>query len=142
MFRPLLIAALALVLALPVAATAGPGDILNRFRAQNGLPAVRHNPTLERVATAHARDMVRGNFFGHKGSNGGGVAQRAKRHGYNYCRVAENLAKGHTSAEAAMKGWISSRGHRRNMLLRDIREYALVRAPGNIWVMVLGRRGC
>ncbi|SLN47281.1 Cysteine-rich secretory protein family protein [Roseivivax jejudonensis] len=129
-------------LLLPAVVQAGPADIINQYRAQNGLPALRYDRTLEAVAKDHAVDMVRGNFFSHRGSDGSKVSTRAKRHGYNYCRVAENLAKGYGRAGDVVRGWIGSPAHRRNMLLRDVRDYAMVKAQGGVWVMVVGRRGC
>ena len=131
-----------LLLSLPLAAAAEPGEFVNTFRAQQGLPALRYSPTLEAVARDHATDMAQRGFFSHRGSDGSRLAQRAKRRGYNYCRVAENIARGHQARAAVMQGWFNSPGHRRNILLPDVREYAVVRAPGDVWVMVLGRRGC
>lgn len=119
-------------------ATAG----LNGFRAQHGLAPLRYSTALEQAARTHARDMRRNGFFAHRGSDGSGVDDRLDAVGYGWCRAAENIAKGQPSLPMVMASWRESRGHRKNMLHRDVTEFALVRETGNIWVMVLARPGC
>ncbi|MCZ0813332.1 MAG: CAP domain-containing protein [Pseudomonadota bacterium] len=115
---------------------------INGARAEAGAGAVTPSAQLKMAAEAHARDLAASGAFSHQGSDGGQVGTRVRRAGYNYCFVAENLARGQGSLEAVLKGWMGSKGHRRNMLSREAREFALVRGPGNLWVMVLGRAGC
>ncbi len=62
--------------------------------------------------------------------------------GYGFCFAAENIAKGQTSLKEVMQSWANSSGHRKNMAHRKVTEFALARANGNIWVMVLGTPGC
>ncbi|WGW03406.1 CAP domain-containing protein [Tropicibacter oceani] len=117
-------------------------QMLNGLRAEAGLGPVTPSPRLEQVAMDHAMDMARNGFFGHVGSDGSKIMQRAKRSGYDACLVAENIAKGQKSLTEVMGGWAKSPGHRKNMLLAQVTDYGLVRGPGDIWVMVLGRPGC
>jgi uncharacterized protein YkwD len=70
------------------------------------------------------------------------VGDRVRRQGYGFCFVAENIAKGQGSLERVLNGWLASPGHRRNILASQAREFGLVRGPGNLWVMVLGKPGC
>ncbi|MEL7256918.1 MAG: CAP domain-containing protein [Pseudomonadota bacterium] len=115
---------------------------LNDYRAKKNAPALGTSPQLTKAAAAHARDMARKGFFSHQGSDGSSVADRVRRQGYGYCFVAENIAKGQRDLGAVLQSWAGSKGHRRNMLSREARDFALVRGPDNIWVMVLGRPGC
>lgn len=117
-------------------------SLTNQYRAQHGLPPLRVNASLERVAELHGRDMVRHRFFSHSGSDGSDIGDRALRGGYRYCVIAENIAQGHRSASAVAKGWMKSPGHRRNMLDRTVTEIGVTRGQGNTWVMVLGSRSC
>ena len=117
-------------------------DALSRYRAANGLPPVSHAPRLAAMARAHALDLARTGRLSHTGSDGSRIDDRARRAGYRFCTLAENVARGQRSLSEVMNGWAGSRGHRANMLRRDISEAALVRAEGNVWVMVLGRSGC
>ncbi len=117
-------------------------QMLNGLRAEQGLGAVKPSPKLEKAAMAHAMDMSRKGFFSHGGSDGSNVMKRVRRTGYGPCVVAENIGKGQQSLTEIMGRWAASPGHRKNMLNRRVTEYGLVRAPGDIWVMVLGKPGC
>ncbi len=117
-------------------------DWVNSFRAARGLAPVSLSDRLTRVASTHAADMARKGYFSHTGSDKSSVGDRARRVGYGYCFIAENIAKGQRGLDAVLNGWAGSTGHRRNMLAPQAREMAVVEAPGRIWVMVLGRDGC
>ncbi|MDJ0823057.1 MAG: CAP domain-containing protein [Paracoccaceae bacterium] len=117
-------------------------QLLNGIRAEQGLPPLSPAPRLEEAAMAHALDMVENGFFAHDGTDGSTVGSRAQDQGYGWCRIAENIAQGQKSLPEVMRAWVNSPGHRRNILLSDITDYGLVRAQGDIWVLVLGRDGC
>lgn len=117
-------------------------DALNAFRTDNGRSTLQYSVMLEQAARAHAQDMAEENFFSHTGSDGSAVADRVARAGYGWCVVAENIAKGQESLTEVMAAWAGSEGHRRNMLSREVAEFALVQDEGNIWVMVLASSGC
>ncbi len=117
-------------------------QMLNGIRAEQGLGPLAPSARLEEAAMAHALDMAQNGFFDHEGSDGSDVGARLDRTGYGWCAVAENIAKGPDTPVEAMGLWVQSPPHRRNMLHADVTEYGLVRAPGNIWVLVLARDGC
>jgi uncharacterized protein YkwD len=117
-------------------------QMLNGFRAENGLGSVAPSPQLEAAAMAHALDMARKDFFDHAGSDGSDVMARARRAGYGPCVIAENIAQGQRSLTDVLGDWVNSPPHRRNLLIEGLADYGLVRAEGDIWVMVLGRDGC
>ena len=141
MFRLILSLVLAGSLALPAAAQEA-RQLLNGMRSEAGLPGLSPSNALEQAALAHANDMANKGYFSHTGSDGSKVGTRAKRQGYDHCRIAENIAYGQTSVGQVIQTWATSRPHRRNILRRDFREYGLARAPGNIWVLVLGGTTC
>ncbi|MGR3495568.1 CAP domain-containing protein [Citreimonas sp.] len=115
---------------------------LNAYRTEAGVHPVVQSEVLTRVAQGHALDMARNGFFAHRGSDGSRIGQRAKRAGFNYCSVAENLAMGQTSLAQTLASWRVSPGHYRNMVSPKHTRYGLARAEGDIWVLVLGRPGC
>ena len=88
---------------------------------------------------AHARDMARHGFFGHKGSNGSSVGGRLKAAGCRFTGAAENIAKGQRSDAEVVAAWVASPGHRRNMLAA-YDQYGAARI-GDIRVLVLAS-GC
>jgi uncharacterized protein YkwD len=115
---------------------------LNDFRATAGLGALAYSEALEEAARAHAEDMASHGFFSHTGSDGSTVSQRVSRTGYGWCVAAENIAMGQGGLAEVIAAWAGSPGHRANMLSRDVGEFAMVEAPGRIWVMVLAAPGC
>ena len=76
--------------------------------------------------------MARTGQYGHS-ADGTEPAARAKRFGYEYCIVAENIAQlfsshGFATAELVerlFKGWQNSPEHRKNMLNPDVTETAV-----------------
>ena len=116
--------------------------LVNLERQRKGLPALRRSATLDKVAAAHATDMAKKGYFGHTAPNGTGPKHRAHRQGYRPCLIAENIAQGYRSPSAVVAGWMKSKGHRKNMLLRKVQEVGAARAPGDYWVLVLAKPGC
>ena len=117
-------------------------DWLNSVRAAEGRASLILSDQLTRAAAAHASDMARTGRFSHAGRDGSTVAERVRRQDYSYCFVAENIARGQATPQEVLDDWMASPGHRRNMLDPRATGVALVRGPGRVWVMVLGRDGC
>ena len=110
---------------------------LNAQRAAHGIHPVQPHALLMAAAEAHARDMARGGFMSHRGSDGSNVAQRVKRAGFCYRAVNENIAMGFRDPAQVMKGWYNSPGHRRNALSRKVTHYGFA-AVDRAWVLVMG----
>jgi uncharacterized protein YkwD len=74
------------------------------------------------------------------------MIDRALRGGYGYAYIAENVAGGQKTPETAVASWMSSGGHRRNILAPEATQIGVGhaveggRAPkyGTYWVIVLG----
>ena len=115
------------------------GQPVNAFRAVEGEGTLRRNAKADAAAFAHARDMARHGFFGHKGSNGSSVGGRLKAAGCRFTGAAENIAKGQRSDAEVVAAWAASPGHRRNMLA-PYDQYGAARI-GDTWVLVLAS-GC
>jgi uncharacterized protein YkwD len=125
-------------------------DVVERVNAERrraGEPPLTLNPRLELAAQRHAEDMLARSFFGHRGSDGGTVRERAKAAGYSWHMVGENLAEGQDSVKEAVEAWMHSPSHRENILNRGFREtgvgLAMGRDPGSgeyriLWVQTFG----
>ncbi len=110
----------------------------NEFRRQEALQATKHAPQLASAARYFADFMARTGKYGHS-ADGTEPAARAKRFGYDYCIVSENIAQlyrsdGIATAELAnrlVKGWQDSPEHRKNMLDPNVTEtaVAIARSP-------------
>src|SRR4051794_29760615 len=66
-------------------------DKTNEFREQEGRPRVAVNARLSETARDFADYMARTGRYGHT-ADGNQPADRAARHGYEYCVIAENIA--------------------------------------------------
>lgn len=90
--------------------------LTNAERAKNGLPALKSNWELSRVARFKSADMRDNRYFGHTSPVYGGPFQMMSDFGIKYSAAGENIAKGYTSAAAVVQGWMNSAGHRANIL--------------------------
>jgi uncharacterized protein YkwD len=101
----------------------------NAFRQEQGRGKVTASPKLGGAAQYFARYMARTGKYGHT-ADGNRPADRAKKFGYEYCIVAENIAyefnsAGFTTEELGKRffeAWKHSSGHRKNMLDPDVGE--------------------
>jgi uncharacterized protein YkwD len=113
---------------------------LNTQRARYGLRPLKLNKRLSRAARGHARDMVRRDYFGHDSLGGGTFVDRIRRTGYlrgaRSWTVGENLAwgtRGRAAPRVITRMWMTSAGHRANILNASFREIGIglvLGAPG------------
>jgi uncharacterized protein YkwD len=101
------------------------------------VPPLKWNDQLKQVASAHAKDMQKNNFFDHKGSDGSSVAKRATVAGYKWSYIGENIAWGPPDIRSVVTGWIESPGHCKNIMSRDYKEIGAARNL-DYWVQVFG----
>lgn len=98
---------------------------INAIRQEHGLETLQANEKLAKVARAYSREMAAKNFFSHVDPEGGNPAERVRAGGLSYRVVAENLFKSTNAAEPvplAVKGWMTSPGHRENILREGVTE--------------------
>jgi uncharacterized protein YkwD len=109
----------------------------NAFREEHGRPAVKVNAKLTRAAHYFADYMARTSRFGHT-ADGERPSGRAKKFGYHYCLIAENIAYEYNSegfatenlATQFFEGWKHSPGHRKNMRDPDVTDTGVAVARG------------
>jgi uncharacterized protein YkwD len=120
---------------------------VNAIRARAGRAPVTLDARLSRAALAHSTDMLNSGRLGHTGSDGSDPGRRIARAGYAWRSYRENVGAGYPDLRQAMAGWMSSPGHRDNILAADVTQIGLGFAAGpgmmagNIprlfWTMVL-----
>jgi len=119
-------------------------DLINAYRKEKGLKALKLSAALTEAAKAHSRDLAKWDRISHYGSDGSNPWDRVKRAGYNAKVAAENVGTGQASLEEVIKGWKASPGHNKNLLLSDIEHMgiALVQDPKTefktFWTLVVG----
>ena len=104
---------------------------LNTTRAANGLRPLAQSDQLENAAAAHSRQMIDGGFFAHDSPGGASFVQRLRHFytptGYSTWSAGENLiySSVELNAAAAIKAWMDSPPHRKNMLDPSWREVGI-----------------
>jgi uncharacterized protein YkwD len=106
--------------------------LTNADRAQRRLPLLKENPKLRKAALAHSSEMVAEGYFGHTTLDGATFVDRIVGSGYvrgsDGWTLGENLGSG--TGELCTAGgihgaWMSSRGHKANILKRAYREIGI-----------------
>lgn len=103
----------------------------NAMRSRAGLPPVRANTLLAKVAAAHACDMAKRGRMTHLGTRTSGPGERVKKAGYRPMVTAENIAAGPFSQPRVLREWNISSGHRNNIMIPQVSEYGIGRAIGS-----------
>jgi uncharacterized protein YkwD len=114
---------------------------VNSFRVAHHLLPLRESASLDSSAREHSLQMGRDGYFGHSSANGTSFWRRIQRYyrsrNYSYWSVGENLlwAAPTVSASRALKMWIASPEHLRNLMTRQWRQIGVSavhvsRAPG------------
>lgn len=110
---------------------------INSTRANHGLSQLSLSPALQSAARAHTGAMLADGFFAHESADGTSMSTRLKQHyragGYAYWSVAENLLEANyvISAHEAVRLWLQSPGHRRNLLTPNFRQVGIAAARRN-----------
>ncbi|HHW67185.1 MAG: hypothetical protein PWP07_1684 [Epulopiscium sp.] len=96
--------------------------LVNAERAKQGLPALKANWELSRVARMKSQDMINKNYFSHQSPTYGSPFNMMENFGIKFSSAGENIAKGQQSASAVMNAWMNSPGHRSNILSASYTE--------------------
>jgi uncharacterized protein YkwD len=97
---------------------------VNRARQSNGVSALREDAALTRAAREHSEELAARRTLDHNSTNPARhtMTMRIDEAGGSWSRAAENLANMSGAASAVpsqtVRMWLSSEGHRRNMLER------------------------
>jgi uncharacterized protein YkwD len=104
---------------------------INALRADRGLAPLRLNVRLARAADSHSLSMARRGFFAHESHDGSSFSSRLRRfygpRGFSRWSVGENLLWSSPTIDpaGALRMWLNSPPHRKNLLARGWREIGL-----------------
>lgn len=93
-------------------------QLINALRQEYHLNALSIRPDISAKARIKSQDMAELNYFSHTSPIYGSPFQMMKSLGLSYHAAGENIAKGYTTAQAAINGWMNSSTHRA-LLLSD-----------------------
>ena len=111
--------------------------LVNEVRRENGLKALTANWELSRVARYKSQDMLNKGYFSHTSPTYGTPFQMIKAFGLSYRTAGENIARGYSTPQAVVNGWMNSSGHRANILNASYTQIGVgYVAQGNYWTQM------
>jgi uncharacterized protein YkwD len=120
--------------------------LINAERRHQGLRALVYNEQLDQMAKIQAQNMAHFQKMAHVIPEASlpTLADRARYVAYPFGRLAENVALGFPDAETVVQGWMTSKGHRANVLNSGVAETGIAvarsSAGGLYFCQVFGRR--
>jgi uncharacterized YkwD family protein/spore coat assembly protein SafA len=90
--------------------------LVNVERSRAGRSALTENNELSHVARLKSQDFIKNNYFSHNSPTYGSPFNMLTSFGIPFTAAAENIASGQPTAVEAMNSWMSSSGHRANIL--------------------------
>jgi uncharacterized protein YkwD len=96
-------------------------DLMDRDRTANGLPPLARDARLSQVARSYSREMADIGDIAHFSQRSGNAVDRLRAAGISPMPtvVAENVGRGYSATDAE-RGFMSSPGHRDNILSRQV----------------------
>lgn len=91
-------------------------DLTNQERTQRGLPKLKVDNELSKMANKKAQDMADNNYFDHNSPTYGSPFDMMSQFGISYTSAGENIAAGQSTPQDVVDGWMDSSGHRANIL--------------------------
>ena len=110
--------------------------LVNVERAKAGLPALKSDWELARVAEFKSQDMRDKNYFSHTSPTYGSPFTMIKNFGITYKSAGENIAKGQRTASEVVQAWMNSEGHRANIMSKNFTHIGVGYVEGNYWTQM------
>lgn len=101
--------------------------------------AITWNDQLSTAAFNHSNEMSSNNYLDHTGLSGSTPGDRIAAAGYAWKAYGENIAKGYSSEQAVMDGWLKSEGHCKNIMSSLFREMGVARVA-SYWTQEFASR--
>ena len=116
-------------------------ELTNQERAKYGVPALKLDVELSKVAREKSRDMQAKGYFDHNSPTYGSPFDMMKKFGISYRSAGENIAMGQQSPQEVVNAWMNSEGHRKNILNANYTHIGIGHiAQGNYWTqMFIGK---
>ena len=106
--------------------------LVNIERSKEGLRLLKINNKLNASALAKCKDMVTNNYWAHISPNGTEPWKFILDAGYRFYYAGENLIRFYPNDQEAMKGFMGSPTHRRNVLNPNYKDIGIGRCVNMI----------
>src|SRR5699024_2630135 len=94
-------------------------EIKKKKREKQGLKTLEIDSELSVVSKDKSKDMLNNQYFSHDSPTYGSPFDMMEQYGISYRTAGENIAKGQSSPQEVVDGWMNSPGHRENILNGD-----------------------
>lgn len=111
-------------------------DLINAERSKAGIPPLAFDMPLQKVARLKAQDMVNNNYFSHQSPTYGSPFDMMRQFDVTFRTAGENIA-GNQTLEGAVKAWMNSEGHRKNILNSSFNYTGIGIAPSPTYGKIL-----
>ncbi|HYO21462.1 MAG TPA: CvpA family protein [Flavisolibacter sp.] len=112
--------------------------LVNEERTKRGLPAVKADPEMTKVARAHSVDMFARGYFSHYTPERKDPFDRMKQAGVKFLTAGENLALGRT-LKICHEGLMNSPGHKANILNPSFGRLGIGIMDGGIYGLMISQ---
>lgn len=106
---------------------------INQVRQENKLPPLIWSAKIAEASRSHSLRMATKRFFSHEDPQFGGPGNRLSAAGIDWRLCGENIFEEYGQADpvrAAVRGWMQSPGHRKNILTRGFTHTGIGVAMG------------
>jgi uncharacterized protein YkwD len=103
--------------------------LVNQERSKRGLGELKMFPRLNRAAAIRADEVIVS--WGHPRPDGSDITTLFSQLGIKWSSIGENIAKGQTTPEMVVNGWMNSEGHRENILKPEYKYIGVGVAESN-----------
>ncbi|WML44140.1 CAP domain-containing protein [Neobacillus sp. PS3-40] len=109
-------------------------ELTNVERKKNGLPPLKADASLSKVAQTKSNDMETKHYFSHTSPTYGSPFDMMRDFGVTYRTAGENIAMGQPTAQEVVNAWMNSEGHRKNILSANYTNIGVgYTQAGNYW---------
>lgn len=112
--------------------------LVNRERTERGIPPVKADPEMTRVARAHSTDMFARGYFSHYTPEKTDPFDRMKKAGVKFLTAGENLALGRT-LKICHEGLMNSPGHKANILNPSFGRLGIGIMDGGVYGLMISQ---
>lgn len=113
-------------------------QLVNHERTKRGIPAVKADPEMTKVARAHSVDMFARGYFSHYTPEKKDPFDRMKQSGVKFLTAGENLALGRT-LKICHEGLMNSPGHKANILNPSFGRLGIGIMDGGIYGLMISQ---
>lgn len=108
-------------------------ELVNKERAKNGVAPLKLNEDLCEVARTRCKDMIEYDYFSHTSPVNGSFSNFIIDAGIRFSTAGENIAAGQRTPEEVVSDWMTSDGHRANILSPSYKEIGVGFASGGYY---------